>query len=193
MIELIVLAAALASDCGAPARLASGGDYLNPSDRSKLKVVEQFHFNADVEALRRGQSGSIGGDIGYTLERFPNHHRALSAMARLALRDKSPQPRGAAYPVDCYFLRALSMNARDAQVRSTYAAYLLAAKREEEALAQLQAVIEADPENATAHYNLGLLHFKRKDYDRARSHADEAYARGFPLEGLKNKLATVNK
>jgi len=193
MIELIVLAAALGSDCGVPARLASGGDYLNAADRGKLQVVEQFHFNADVEALRRGQSGSVGSDIGYTLERFPNHHRALSAMARLALRDKSPQPRGAAHPVDCYFLRALSMNQRDAQVRSTYAAYLLAVKRDEEALAQLEAVIEADPENATAHYNLGLLHFKRKDYDKARTHADEAYSRGFPLEGLKHKIASLKK
>lgn len=191
MIELMVLAAALASDCGAPARLASGGDYLNPADRGKLSVVEQFHFNADVEGLRRGQSGSVGSDIGYTLDRFPNHHRALAALARLALREKTPQPRGAAYPVDCYFLRALSMNGRDAQVRSTYAAYLLGAKREDEALAQLEAVIESDPANATAHYNLGLLHFKRKDYDKARTHAQEAYSRGFPLEGLKNKLATL--
>jgi tetratricopeptide (TPR) repeat protein len=193
MIELIVLAAALASDCGSPARLASGGDYLDPADRGKLSVVEQFHFNADVEALRRGQSGTVGGDLSYTLERFPNHHRALSAMARLSLRDKSPHPRDAAHSIDCYFLRALSMNKRDAQVRSTYAAYLLAVKREDEALAQLEAVIESDPENATAHYNLGLLHFRRKNYDKARSHAEEAYSRGFPLEGLKNKLATLKK
>lgn len=193
MIELIVLAASLAADCGAPARLASGGSYLNPADRARLAAVEQFQFNADVEALRRGQSGTLGGDIGYTLERFPNHHRALAAMARLALRDKTPQPRGAAYSVDCYFLRALSMGAHDAQVRSTYAAYLLAVRRDDEALAQLQAVIDADPENATAHYNLGLLHFKRKDYDKARRHADEAYARGFPLEGLKHKLAALKK
>lgn len=193
MIELIVLAAALASDCAMPARLATGGDYLNPADRDKLGVVEQFHFNANVEALRSGQSGTIGGDISYLLERFPNHHRALSAMARLALRDKSTKPRGAAHTIDCYFLRALSMNGRDAQVRSTYAAYLLAVKRDEEALAQLEAVIESNPENATAHYNLGLLYFKRKDYGKARSHADAAYSRGFPLEGLKNKLATLKK
>lgn len=173
--------------------MASGGDYLNPADRGKLGVVEQFHFNANVEALRGGQSGTIGGDIGYLLERFPNHHRALSAMARLALRDKSSQPRGASHSIDCYFQRALSMNARDAQVRSIYAAYLLALKRDDEALAQLEAVIESHPEDATAHYNLGMLHFKRKDYGKARTHADAAYARGFPLEGLKNKLASVKE
>lgn len=191
MIELIVLAAALAADCEPPAKIASGGDYLNPADRSKLVVVEQFHFNADVAALRRGQSGSIGSDLDYTLERFPNHHRALAAMARLGLRARSPQPPGASRTIDCYFARALHMNARDAQVRSTYAAWLLAVQREDDALAQLEALVEADPGNATAHYNLGLLHLKRKNIDKARAHADQAYARGFPLEGLKNKLASV--
>lgn len=189
MIELFALAAALAGDCGPPARLPSGGDYLNPADRAKLSAVEQFHFNADVESLRRGQSGSVGGDLGYTLERFPNHHRALTAMARLALKAKMPQPPGALRSVDCYFTRALYMNGRDSRVRSTYAAYLLAVNRDDEALEQLESVMGADPDNATAHYNLGLLHFKRKNFDKAREHAQEAYSRGFPLEGLKNKLA----
>lgn len=191
MIELIVLAAALSADCSPPAKLASGGDYLNPADRSKLVVVEQFHFNADVASLRRGQSGSIGSDLDYTLERFPNHHRALAAMARLGLRARSPQPPGASRSIDCYFERALHLNRRDAQVRSTYAAWLLAMQREDDALEQLEAVVEADPENATAHYNLGLLYLKRKNLNKARVHANQAYARGFPLEGLKNKLAKV--
>ena len=191
MIELIVLAAALSADCEPPVKLASGGDYLNPADRARLAVVEQFHFNADVASLRRGQSGPVGSDLDYTLERFPNHHRALAAMARLGLRARSPQPPGASRSIDCYFQRALHMNKRDAQVRSTYAAWLLAMQREDDALEQLEAVVEADPANATAHYNLGLLHFKRKNMDKARAHADQAYARGFPLEGLRNKLATI--
>ena len=40
----------------------------------------------------------------------------------------------------------------------------------------------------TAHYNLGLLYVRKKDYDKARASADKAYGAGFPLPGLKNKL-----
>jgi len=79
MITAIVLASAItAGGCGQLQHNEAGGDYTNPSDAQKLSVVEAFHFTADVEQLRRGISDKLGGDIGYTLEHFPNHHRALA-------------------------------------------------------------------------------------------------------------------
>lgn len=188
MIATFLLAAALSSSCGEVVTLPSGGDYLNPADHNKLLTVESFHFTKDVETLTRGASGTVGGDLHYTLERFPNHHRALAAMARYGLRHKGINPPGARYPVECYFERALRFNPRDVQVHNLYAGYLLALKLDDQALEQLEKVVEIDPDNATAHYNLGLLHFKRKAYKKAREHAGQAYSRGFPLPGLKNKL-----
>lgn len=193
MIASVLLAAALSSNCGEIVPLPSGGDYLNPDDRNKLLTVESFHFTKEVETLKGGASGTVGGDLDYTLERFPNHHRALAAMARYGLRHKGGRAPNTRYPVECYFERALRFNPRDVQVHNLYAGYLLALKLDDAALAQLEQVVEIDPENATAHYNLGLLHARRKAYQKAREHAAKAYARGFPLQGLKNKLVAAGQ
>jgi TPR repeat protein len=49
------------------------------------------------------------------------------------------------------------------------------------------------PDNATAHYNLGLLYFDKKNYSKAKVHAEKAYALNFPLPGLRNRLKKVGK
>lgn len=165
-----------------------GGDYTSSDDRAGLPVVEQYHFNKGVENLVKGMTGSLGGDISYTLEHFPNHHRALSSMARLALRDKTIQPVGARYTVSCYFERAIGYAPHDATARMVFGNYLLASKQDAAALAQLRAAAELAPEHATIQYNLGLLYARQKDYRQAMQYAEKAYALGFPLPGLRNQL-----
>ena len=49
------------------------------------------------------------------------------------------------------------------------------------------------PEQATIQYNLGLMYVKKKEYEKASAHAQKAYALGFPLPGLKNKLKAAGK
>ncbi len=199
--RLAVLASALAAGFPAPARADcppyaahnTGGDYTDPGDRGKLAVVEKFHFTAPVENLTRGLSGTLGDDISYTLEHFPNHHRALASMAKLGLREKAPQPRGAKYPVDCFFERAIRFKANDPVVRAIYGAYLLAGGQNEAALLQLREAARLGPDNPTTHYNLGLMYVKKKEYALALEHAHEAYALGFPLPGLKNKLTAAGQ
>ena len=170
-----------------------GGDYTNAEDREGLQVVEQFHFTANVEGLIRGASGPLGADISYTLEHFPNHHRALAALTKLALRDKNRKPNGARYTVDCFYDRALRYTPKDARVRSLYGSYLLALGQADAALEQLEQAAVLEPENPTAHYNLGLLYLRKKDYDKARTSAEKAYGMGFPLDGLKNKLIAAGQ
>ncbi len=170
-----------------------GGDYTNADDRQGLEVVEKFHFTKEVENLVRGLSASLGGDIGYTLEHFPNHHRALASMARLGLRGKTARPAGARYTVVCYFERAIRFKRDDATVRSIYGSYLLAGGHAEPALEQLQEAARLAPEQPTINYNLGLMYAKKKDYAQARAHARKAYEQGFPLPGLKNKLLAAGE
>ena len=184
---------AAGNDCGEFIHHDQGGDYTNADDRQGLSVVEQFHFTPKVEQLIAGASDSIGGDIGYTLEHFPNHHRALAAMAKLALREKTSKPQGAKYTVECYFDRALRFKPGDPQVHSLFGGYLLALNQIDPALDQLQEAARLDPGNATTHYNLGLLYLKKKDYARSRASAQQAYALGFPLAGLKNKLIAAGQ
>lgn len=186
-------AAAAHATCEDYVRHSPGGDYMNAEDRQGLKIVEQFHFSKDVENLVRGQTATLGGDIGYTLDHFPNHHRALAAMARLGLRDKTAKPAGAHYSVDCYFQRAIRFKPDDATARSVYASYLLAGGKTDAALEQLAEAARLSPEQATIHYNLGLMYVKKKDYTKARAHAKTAYEQGFPLQGLKNKLVAAGQ
>jgi tetratricopeptide (TPR) repeat protein len=114
-------------------------------------------------------------------------------MARLGLRDKTPQPAGAKYSIDCYFDRAIRFVPNDAKVRQIYGAYLLAGGRHDEALLQLQEAVRLEPDNPTANYNLGLMYLKKQDYAQARLCARKAYALAFPLPGLKNKLIAAGQ
>jgi len=170
-----------------------GGDYNDPTDREGLTVVEQFHFTPPVESLVKGASGPLGGDIGYTLDHFPNHHRALAAMMKLALREKNRKPPGARYTIDCYFERATRFRPNDAKVRTLHGSYLLAIGRQDDALEQLEKAAVLEPANPTAHYNLGLLYLQKQQYDKARASAHQAYKMGFPLPGLKNKLVAAGQ
>lgn len=189
----LVCTVAQADDCPAYVKHDPGGDYTNADDRQGLAVVENFHFTPNVERLVRGASGALGADISYTLEHFPNHHRALSAISRLALRDKNRKPHGARYTAECFFDRALRYRPDDARVRSLYGSYLLALGQADAALEQLEQAARLEPDNPAAHYNLGLLYVRKKNYEQARASARKAYAMGFPLPGLKNKLSAAGE
>lgn len=179
--------------CGPVERYQSGGDYTHPEDRQNLVAVEQYHFTPNVERLTRGESGSLGGDLDYTLLHFPNHHRALSALARLGLRDKTNKPSGTRYSIECYFDRAIRFRPDDPTVRSVFGGYLLSLGQHEHALEQLQEAARLAPDDATIQYNLGLLYWKLKDLPHARAAAQRAYQLGFPLPGLKTKLEAAGE
>ncbi|MDN2700697.1 tetratricopeptide repeat protein [Janthinobacterium sp. SUN176] len=182
-----------AAECPPYVKHTPGGDYTSEEDRSGLSVVEKFHFSRAVETLTQGMTTSLGGDISYTLEHFPNHHRALASMAKLGLRLKSAQPVGARYTVNCYFERAIAFAPHDVTARMVYGSYLLATGQDAAALEQLDAASRLAPDQATIQYNLGLMYVKKKEYDKASAHAQKAYALGFPLPGLKNKLKAAGK
>src|SRR5450830_2167261 len=156
LVLLMPLCAMASTSCPPYVKHDPGGDYTNAQDRSGLTVVEQFHFNQGVEKLVKGMTGSLGNDISYTLEHFPNHHRALSAMARLGLRLKSAQPHGARYTVSCYFERAIAFAPHDVTARMVYGNYLLATGQDAMALEQLDSASCLEDDQATVQYNLGL-------------------------------------
>jgi tetratricopeptide (TPR) repeat protein len=178
--------AAAYNECGDLANAYGPYDYR--TSRDKLLIVEGAHFTEDVESLRRGRTGPVGGDIDYTLRASPNHPRALIAMANLGRLMNTEQPPGAHYSVACYFDRAIRFASDDPIVRLVYGTYLYRVGKPHDAIKQLEIARSLDPDNANIHYNLGLIYLDLKDYPKAREHAERAYALGFALPGLRKRL-----
>jgi tetratricopeptide (TPR) repeat protein len=168
-------------------------DYYNPEDKHMLHLVEIAHFTSSVENLRHGNSGPLGGDLSYVLMIFPNHPRALAAMAKLSLREKTLKPTGSKLSIECFFDRAIRAKPDDGVIRMIYGEYLIKTGRADKATEQLEAAISLQPEDPTINYNLGLLYMQKKDYERAKTYAKKAYELGFPLPGLKNQLIKAGK
>ena len=164
-------------------------DVNSATDQLRISKVEFNHFNADVENLVQGMSGSVGGDIDFLLRYSPNHHRGLAALVRLALRDKTTQPSYVRIPVECYLLRALEFTPSDPEVLKIYGTYLARLGRNAEALARFEQAEKLAPDDPVIAYNIGLLLTDKRDFERARAYAKKAYAGGIQFPGLRDKLA----
>lgn len=167
-------------------------DYRTVDAQSKY-LVEKEHFTPPIENLRAGRSAPLGAEIDYTLRAIPNHPRALLAMVRLGDIHRTTQPRGARYPVECYFDRAVRFTPDDAMVRVLYGNYLAQRGRATEARQQLAAAEANAGDDAQVIYNLGLAYFELKDYEKAAGFAKKAQKMGIQFTGLQQRLQRVGK
>ncbi len=169
-------------------------DYTNPQHfHDKLPVVEKYHWNSDVAGLRRGVRGAFPmSDISYILRVFPNHHPALDAMGRLWRRhmDLGEIPMNAQpdQPPEYWFNRAATFAPQDPIPRLLFGIHLQKSGRENAALEQLEIAEALAPDSAEVHYALGLAYFDLEKFDKSSIHAERAYALGYPLPGLRDKL-----
>ncbi|MBY0469130.1 MAG: tetratricopeptide repeat protein [Burkholderiaceae bacterium] len=163
-------------------------DYRKASAR--LKIVEDYHFGPMVESLIRPmQVGmAIGSDLDYTLWGYPNHHRALVTLVRLGAREKTDQPRGTNFTIDCYFRRALRIASDDYIVRMIYASYLGSVNRRADGLRQLNYVVESAEDSPVTHYNAGLIYMELGELDKAAAQAKRALELGYPRQELRTEL-----
>jgi len=159
-------------------------DFTNPKHANKIPRVLGAHFTTDVERLIKGKSGSILGDIDYTLRAIPNYHRALNAISRY-YRTERPV---SYYTVDCYFKRALYFQPNDPTTHMLYAMHFHYLTKYENALKYYQNAMSLAPNNPEIHYNMGLFYVDTGDYDKAIKYANTAYKIGYPLKGLSNRL-----
>ncbi|MDO9165337.1 MAG: ABC transporter permease [Rhodoferax sp.] len=164
------------------------------TDRDKLPIVLGAHFTPAVEALIRGNTTvTPGTDIAYTLRAIPNNHRALIAMVRLGERDKTIQPVGSTYTIDCWFERAILFRPDDSIVRMIYSTYLNSKGRAPEANTQLEIATTYAKDSGFTHYNIGLHYFDMKNYDKALIQAHKALSLGFTQTALRDQLQSVGK
>jgi tetratricopeptide (TPR) repeat protein len=185
-------AAAAEDECPATYKFEElpSSDYLDPSAQKKIQGIEAHHFTSDVEDLIRGKAqAGVGGELAFVLNWIPNHHRALQALVRLALRDKTEKPyQTDPYTVTCWLHRAMVFSPQDGQVYLIYGVYLARIGKYKQAQERLETADSLLVNNANVSYNLGLVFYELKDYERALERAKRAYASGFPLPGLRQKL-----
>jgi Flp pilus assembly protein TadD len=177
--------------CGTLQNAYGPFDYRDPVAKEKyLPVVDHYHFTADVQTLRRGiSSANVLDDLNYTLRAFPNHHPALNSVAEYALQG-GKFPRDNAIPsAECYFQRAIAWRSDDEMVRTVFANYLARSGRRKEARAQYEEALRLAPASPEIAYDAGLYFVGEGDIERAKRLADIAYAAGYPLPGLRNKIA----
>jgi tetratricopeptide (TPR) repeat protein len=181
----------MASGCGPLENHYGPFDYRTATNRS---IVENVHFTPKVESLKGGNTSiTAGGDINYTLRVYPNHQRALMAVMRLGEKEKRAQPRDMEYTVECWLERAERFQPDDSVVKGLYGVYLVRAGRPKDGVAKLDQALQSGGENANVRYNLGLAYFDLKRYDESLENAHKAYAMGFPLPGLRDKLKRAGK
>lgn len=185
--------AQVATACGG-FRTEGYGPFDYRTRKEKLPMVEGFHFTPEVEMLIRGKSSTdVADDIDYTLDVFPNHHRALVSMQRLVERTKNPQPPGAHFTMDCYYERAVRYAPTDEVARLLFANYLVKQGRRSEAQAQIDRVETLAADNAFTHFNLGLVDLEMKNYDKALVEAHTARSLGLARPELMDALKKAGK
>jgi predicted Zn-dependent protease len=87
-----------------------------------------------------------------------------------------------AYPIDCFFRRALRFRSDDHVVRMIYAQYLARHGREGDAMQQLDYVAVKATDSPLTLYNLALSYLELKANDKAWAQAKAAAELGVDLE-----------
>lgn len=170
-------------------------DYTNPQHyKYRLPIVEQNHFTPDVARLIRGKSGTVLGDLDYTLRAFPNHHRALFALIRLVTEPGRMERHGMGVlqsQPECYLQRALRFKPNDGKAQMLFGLYLHKLGKLAEAETYYREAQKLMPNSAEANYNLGLVLFDQDKFAAAVPFARKAYQLGYPLAGLRKQLTAA--
>ncbi len=179
--------------CG-PVRYVDTGtvDYrLKDSDpRIKKAVWDLDHFHTSIAAAEMQKAnpyaGNVVANLDFSLRHSPNHHDALALLIRW---DLAGRPLLGFPGARCSLDWARQFAPDDAVVYLYGGNYFWKSRDFPQANAWYERALELAPESAEAHYNFGLFLLEQGDYAAAREHARAAYAEGFPLPGLKQKLA----
>jgi tetratricopeptide (TPR) repeat protein len=174
----------------APTNYEGRKDYRLRESTAQLRWAANDTYQSHVApALRRMQQGDFSkaviGDLNFTLHRWPNHYPALQALISFEV---GGGPADRFQRVSCYFQRAHWFVPDDAQLIVLNGVYRHKNGDYEAAEESWKYALALDSNSAEAHYNLGLLYFRREDFSSAVEHARFAYELGYPLPGLKNKL-----
>jgi tetratricopeptide (TPR) repeat protein len=160
-------------------------------DRSKANVWNvndtwKNHYDPAVARMKTGEySARVMHDIDFLLRVFPNHYPALTLAMEYEFRGGKLTHRS----TDCYFDRARRFVPNDVKVVIMEASYFRKRGDKARALSSFEDALEMAPTSIDVNYNAGLFLTETGDYERALACARIAYDGGYPLPGLRDKLA----
>ncbi|GAA0856939.1 tetratricopeptide repeat protein [Aliiglaciecola litoralis] len=161
-----------------------------------LYLVESAHFTKKVRRLIEGKTSKQPGDLLFVLGSIPNHPAALDAYARYEHQwQNSPSFRQRLdtdeppYDAGCFFARAAKIYPNDASTYLTWGIYFYRKNDYQQALERFLAAYAISPNSAEVNYNVGLAYVDVGNVEKAKEFAVRAYQLGYPLQGLKNKIA----
>jgi tetratricopeptide (TPR) repeat protein len=136
--------------------------------KDTLKLVEGAHLNKRVmNDILAGRYSGIG-DLKYTLDKFPNHPKALMLLGMGARLIKDP------LLATTYYQKTLRLYPQHAFTHAQYGAYLADIGQVEEGISRLQKAIEIDPKLAVAYAWLSNAYAKIGNREMARQSAEKA-------------------
>jgi len=209
----IETASADENDCGSLDSSGRGNigpwDYHDPSSRvptgedpmGRIKRVENVHFKPKWEFIDpKEPSEEIGNQTIYTLLVFPNHPRALWTLSRLE-KQRGPLKNYAYHnsiwvpqlTADCFFDRAFRFRQDQSPTWMLYGMHLHSRGNLKGSKDAYRKAEELGEDSTPFHYNYGLLLADAREIDAAEAHARIAYARGYPLKGLKDRLKKLGR
>jgi len=148
-----------------------------PGTKSLLILVERFHVNEPDSKLhaniKDGHYEYAWGDIKYTLDKFPNHPKALLLAGLVARLQKAPL---IAIP---HFEKALKLYPQHAMTHAQYGSYLVEIGRINEGISRLKKATEMEPRLAQAHAWLAKAYTKSGNANLARQAAEQARQLGY--------------
>jgi len=163
----------------------------NEKDQRDLKSHEYYHIQPAAKALSEGNlDWDVMNNLHFVLHKVPNDHRALALLVQWA--GAGGKDKDYASPA-CYLTWAEQFAPNDVFVWTYGGVYFYQQKDFQRAEAWWTQALRLDPGSADANYNLGLLLFDQGRYAEARVHAQSAYAAGYPLPGLREKLQRVGQ
>jgi tetratricopeptide (TPR) repeat protein len=176
-------------DCGQLENAFGPFDYYDPNNVDELRDVNTNHMHRVVTGMQETTNARLAiNNIDYMLRAFPNHPIVLRLMADYFLNGGK---RWEHHSAECYFDRATRFVPEDGNVRMLFGVYLVRKGNLQDARAQLEKARELLPKSADAAYNLGLLDYREKKYEKAKVNAVDAYSLGYPLPALRENLRKV--
>jgi tetratricopeptide (TPR) repeat protein len=149
--------------------------------------VKRNHLDPALAAMRQGNySRGVKADLSFVMSSWPNYYPVLEALITYDLGGGKTYD----FPTTlCFLERAKTIFPDDVKVRILEGYYFWKKKDKDRAIAAYEEALALDPDASDAHYNLGLVYLEMNQYDKAREHAKAAYAAGYPLTGLRKRLA----